>query len=150
MGWSISHPFTIASASDEDGLVLMCKSSGQWTGKLYELAQSGGYMRSEKRDVSVSIRVEGPYGMHSSNLLCYSAQRMAGGFCNMVLESFSTVLLIAGGSGISFVLAAVQELHTQAALGKSRVQLVEVIWTVQTAGMLPFLYHKRKSDSLRG
>lgn len=56
----------------------------------------------------------------------------------MVLESFSTVLLIAGGSGISFVLAAIQQLHNQAALGQSRVQLVEVIWAVQTAGALIF------------
>lgn len=57
LGWAVSHPFTIASASDDGGLVLLCKSSGEWTGKLYNLA-----CQSEKRYTSVSIWIEGPYG----------------------------------------------------------------------------------------
>lgn len=64
-GWTENHPFTIASVSStEDGLVLMCKQSGAWTTKLYDMAKASGYGDSGKgvgRDVRVMI--EGPYGI---------------------------------------------------------------------------------------
>lgn len=77
-GWSEVHPFTIASvgASDaliggsvgnirrrdgEEGMVLMCKRTGTWTKRLYEMAKMSDYV-----DVllgrEVKVWIEGPYG----------------------------------------------------------------------------------------
>lgn len=63
-GWTENHPFTIASVSNsQDGLVLMCKKSGSWTSKLYELAKTSGYGESGKgTGGDVKVMIEGPYG----------------------------------------------------------------------------------------
>ena len=64
IGWSESHPFTIASVADTDeGIVLLCKTMGKWTNRLYEMAADSGYGEdgtSTGRNVKVTI--EGPYG----------------------------------------------------------------------------------------
>jgi ferric-chelate reductase len=64
-GWTEVHPFTIASvAKGQEGLVLLCKKSGSWTSKLYQMAKAGGYVDGEiGREVRVMI--EGPYGDES-------------------------------------------------------------------------------------
>jgi len=66
------HPFTIASvsASDgsdirrrngEEGMILMCKRTGTWTKRLYEMAKMSAYVDGFLgREVKVWI--EGPYG----------------------------------------------------------------------------------------
>jgi len=80
-GWSEMHPFTIASVgvSDslgesvngngrktrgvggEEGMVLMCKKTGRWTNRLFEIAKMSGYVDGWMgREVKVWI--EGPYG----------------------------------------------------------------------------------------
>jgi predicted ferric reductase len=66
-GWTEVHPFTIASvARGQEGLVLLCKKSGSWTSKLYQMAKVGGYVEGGiGREVSVMI--EGPYGDESSS-----------------------------------------------------------------------------------
>ncbi|SRR6266550_1122243 len=56
LGWTESHPFTIASAPvtsskqgrtvGEEGLILVCKKAGGWTGKLYDMARKSGLYRS--------------------------------------------------------------------------------------------------------
>ena len=75
-GWTESHPFTIASAPvnsrrhgravGEEGLILMCKKTGRWTGRLFDMAKRGGYIESgvvEGVDIgkTVMVMVEGPY-----------------------------------------------------------------------------------------
>jgi len=63
-GWAEAHPFTIASvAKTPEGLVLMCKKAGGWTGKLYEMAKVAGYGREDGGvSRSVLVMLEGPYG----------------------------------------------------------------------------------------
>ena len=63
-GMAEVHPFTIASATNtEKGLVLMCKKTGSWTRKLYEMAQTPATdepgLNPERR---IKVMVEGPYG----------------------------------------------------------------------------------------
>jgi hypothetical protein len=83
-GWSEMHPFTIASvgASEgsiggnrtrgngrrrggggggEEGMVLMCKRTGTWTKRLFEMAKMGGYVEGFMGR-EVKLWVEGPYG----------------------------------------------------------------------------------------
>ena len=63
-GMAEVHPFTISSATNtEEGLVLMCKRTGNWTTKLYEMAQTtapGEQGQGSGR--KVKVMVEGPYG----------------------------------------------------------------------------------------
>jgi len=64
-GWTEVHPFTIASvAGGQEGLVLLCKKSGSWTSKLYEMAKVGGYTEGGVGR-EVTIMIEGPYGDES-------------------------------------------------------------------------------------
>lgn len=64
-GMTEVHPFTIASVSQtEEGLVLLCKKSGRWTSRMYEMANTSTYGDHGKElGTSVKVMVEGPYGM---------------------------------------------------------------------------------------
>jgi ferric-chelate reductase len=65
-GWTEVHPFTIASISGgNEGLVLMCKKTGKWTNRLYEIAKARGYVEAEMGR-KVTLMVEGPYGTFKS------------------------------------------------------------------------------------
>ena len=71
-GMTEVHPFTIASTTDtEEGLVLICRKTGNWTEELYEMAQIPAISeqcRTLKR--RVRVMVEGPYGMFPNRLAC--------------------------------------------------------------------------------
>ena len=117
LGWMEDHPFTIASVSQSgpDGMVLMCKRAGGWTRKLYDIAKTSGYSQVEEgvgRDMKVVI--EGPYG----------------GPGHTVFSSFSAAVFVAGGSGITYALAAMQDLVLKDLAGQSRVKVIELVWTV--------------------
>ena len=122
LGWAESHPFTIASvAASEEGMVLLVKKGGRWTGRLYELAKLGGY--GEQNESRARVLVEGPYG--------------GGGAAP---ASFSAVLIVCGGSGISYATAQVEDLLRRDAERKSRVKSIDVVWTVQDpASLVPLI-----------
>lgn len=68
-------------------------------------------------------------------LICF-----IGGPGYTVFASFSGALFVAGGSGISFGLAATQELLQRSAQGTTNVRAVELVWSVHHTRMfLPFL-----------
>jgi len=119
--WTIAHPFTIANASDSaggKGLTLLIKKAGRWTNSLYAAAEradhygmEGGYGHYRK----MSVMVEGPYG----------------GLGNMVLSSYSGVLIITGGSGVTLALSAAEEVVQMVQKGKSNVRFIELVWITQ-------------------
>ncbi|TFY62034.1 hypothetical protein EVJ58_g4117 [Rhodofomes roseus] len=116
-GWAEPHPFTIASVSENpsgEGLVLMCKKAGDWTGKLYALAQRGSDGEAAKGK-EVTVLLDGPYG----------------GPGNTVITSFSGAMIIAGGSGITYALSTVEELLEMRAAGSSSARVVELVWSVR-------------------
>ncbi|KAF9465886.1 hypothetical protein BDZ94DRAFT_1188404 [Collybia nuda] len=123
-GWTEVHPFTIASVSGgQEGLVLLCKKTGSWTTKLYEMAKAGGYTEAGIGR-KINIMIEGPYG----------------GPGHMIFSSFSAAVFVVGGSGITFALPAVQDLIQKDLDGQSRVKIIELVWVVQdSASILPFL-----------
>lgn len=52
--------------SNGDGLVLLCKQTGPWTTKLYDMAKASGYGESGKKaSRNVKVMIEGPYGTFS-------------------------------------------------------------------------------------
>ena len=116
-----AHPFTIASAPNSDGMMLMCKSAGNWTERLYEFAASSeGAPRVGRRELdrktTATVILEGPYG----------------GLGNTLLPSFSSVVLVAGGSGITHALTLAQDLITRAPTGVVRARSIDLIWMVRT------------------
>jgi ferric-chelate reductase len=64
IGWAESHPFTIATAAKTpEGMVILCKKTGGWTGRLYEMAKVAGYGSDDGAfGRKVQMMIEGPYG----------------------------------------------------------------------------------------
>ncbi|KAF5366283.1 hypothetical protein D9758_005694 [Tetrapyrgos nigripes] len=129
-GWTEIHPFTIASVSNSpsgEGLVLLCKKAGGWTGKLYDIARGSGGLSSsfaESADRKVTVMVEGPYG----------------GPGHRIFSSFSAAVFVCGGSGITFGISSIRELIAQDLAGRSRVKVIELIWSVQDpSALVPML-----------
>ncbi|ESK95201.1 putative iron reductase [Moniliophthora roreri MCA 2997] len=123
-GWSEIHPFTIASTVHEpEGLVLMCKKTGSWTKKLFNIAQMHENLY-EDGNRKVKVMIEGPYG----------------GPGHRMFASFSAAVFVVGGSGITFALSSIQELIQQDLDGQSRVKYIHLIWTVQDpCALVPLL-----------
>ncbi|KAH9923389.1 incomplete iron reductase [Amylocystis lapponica] len=148
LGWAEAHPFTIASVSQapgDEGLVLLCKKTGDWTNKLFELA-----MRGEEGEVSCSGRsvrviIDGPYGMCSLLWLIFliitdCCGAYTGGPGHSVPSSYSGAMFVAGGSGITYALASVRELVHRATQGRTHVGVIELIWSVtDPVSLVPLL-----------
>ena len=49
----------------------------------------------------------------------------------MVMSSYSSVLLVAGGSGLTFALSQAEELTQAIVAGKSAVKFIELVWIAQ-------------------
>lgn len=143
-----SHPLTITNAaggSGPRGITLYAKVAGDWSKRVHTLAKDKGYealageeeKEEEKADamdvsmgVGVKVLLDGPYGGLSLDMSAYS-----------------TVLLIAGGSGITFALGAAEETMRQRAASTTpvRIQLVWVVRDVSTVEALsPRLVHLRQ------
>ena len=69
----------------------------------------------------------------------------AGGLGNTMMSSFSGAFMIAGGSGISYVSAAVEELLQKAARNTSSVTVLDLIWVVRHPGEADIVIDGRKS-----
>ncbi|KZT71155.1 hypothetical protein DAEQUDRAFT_810137 [Daedalea quercina L-15889] len=127
-GWMEPHPFTIASVAESangEGLTLMCKKAGDWTGKLYALAEGNKETESQMgRDVTVLI--DGPYG----------------GPGNTVVTSYSGAMLVTGGSGLAYGLPIVEEFLQKGMQGVSAILVVDLVWSVRSPShlspMIPF------------
>lgn len=65
-------------------------------------------------------------------------RRIQGARGHAIFASFSGVVIVVGGSGITFALSVVQDLIQKDLAGKSRVKVIDVIWSVQDAGTITF------------
>jgi len=122
-GWAETHPFTIASVSrgGPDGMVLLCKRAGDWTRELYAMAQAGTKHCDGGR---IKVVVEGPYG----------------GPGHTIYSSFSAVVLIAGGSGITYSLSVLEDLVLKDLNNESRVKSIKLVWSIpDPASLVPLL-----------
>ena len=54
----------------------------------------------------------------------------AGGPGHTLFASYSGALLVAGGSGITFVLSILADLLQKHGEGRSRLRVIEVVWSV--------------------
>lgn len=125
-----SHPFSISNAppstgvlssSSNHGIDLFIRSCGRgtWTGDLFEKAQLGARvaaarnMNGGKQVLHMLAMVEGPYG--------------GLGYEEMGQEN---VLLVAGGSGMSFVVGVLDECVGQR-IKSGRGGKIEVVWAIR-------------------
>ncbi|KAI9455090.1 hypothetical protein BJY52DRAFT_685195 [Lactarius psammicola] len=116
-----ARPFTIATRSNFGGVLLVIKARGTWTRKLLHMAVAGDATEKSTNAESghepareVRIIVEGPYSGPGYTL--YTA--------------YSGVVLVAGGSGISYVMGVLDDILQKHASGKSNVRVIEVLWSV--------------------
>jgi hypothetical protein len=162
MVWE-SHPFTIACAPSTDfndariegGAKLVVKAAGDWTNMLFKVAS-----RRAKRDggtevnmpgYPVAILIEGPYGEYQpigspgrARLIgcCheFSSTRRVGhlaGGNDVVYSAYGSILLAAGGSGVSYLLGVASTVIQDCRLGKAHTRHLHLVWTVRDRGMLP-------------
>lgn len=119
-----AHSFTIASAPDSDeGLTLIVKSAGNWSKDLHSLAAS---KVGEEKNTESALRkvfhtkliVEGPYG----------------GPGHTMFASFSSVLLVGGGSGITYPLCIAKDLlhKVKNEPNSVRAKVIDLVWSVRT------------------
>ena len=123
LGCKIAHPFTVANVPGmcgESGMVLLSKKTGQWTTGLYNLAARTSDSGTERGDCAREVRVivEGPYG----------------GTGNMIMSSFTSALLVGGGSGVTLPLGQAEELVRDILNGRSSIRFIEIVWITQDEG----------------
>ncbi|KAF8608490.1 hypothetical protein BDV93DRAFT_519518 [Ceratobasidium sp. AG-I] len=113
-GWTECHPFTIANAGNDvpGGLTLVCKRAGDWTSGLYRMASNKS---KEDEHRSVYVLVEGPYG----------------GPGNTMFASFSGIMLVLGGSGITFGTSVLEDMVAKKLSGAARAACINFVWVVQ-------------------
>ncbi|KDN42381.1 hypothetical protein RSAG8_06872, partial [Rhizoctonia solani AG-8 WAC10335] len=113
-GWTECHPFTIANSPNDvpEGLTLVCKRAGDWTSALYQMANNKSNSEEHR---SAYVLIEGPYG----------------GPGNTLLASFSGVLLVLGGSGITFGSSVLEDIVAKRASGAARVMCINFVWAIQ-------------------
>ncbi|GAA5944066.1 hypothetical protein JCM3775_003890 [Rhodotorula graminis] len=122
-GWE-THPFTIANAPAEcsplDGshaLTLLAKSTGSWTRSLEAHARSTAGPNEAR---VIKCAVEGPYG----------------GLMFTDFIDSSAVILVAGGSGITFCASVLEELVYLATQGRTSTRSATLVWTVKDLAQL--------------
>lgn len=124
-----SHSFTIANAPSSisvlgdvhpGGVTLGCRACGDWTRELNALAQSGEKGNGFER---VTVLLDGPYG---GATLDYG--------------TYESVLLVAGGSGVTFTLGILDDLVGRIVkLGRpngERTRRVTFAWYIQSFGAI--------------
>ncbi|KAF8504341.1 hypothetical protein F5888DRAFT_1799059 [Russula emetica] len=119
-----ARPFTIATGSDSSCMMLPIKAMGSWTRNLLRLAGEADDARPEPAYTDlergrgpareVRVIIEGPYSGPGYTL--YTA--------------YSGAVLVAGGSGISYVMSVLDDMLRKHASGMSHVRVIEVIWSV--------------------
>ncbi|KAG8948220.1 hypothetical protein FRC03_000793, partial [Tulasnella sp. 419] len=141
--FSAPHPFTIASVGEIDtakrengeGVVLYAQSTSKtsWTGRLLTLAKGMNAEAADEKGLGngseIRVLIEGPYG----------------GMGHTVFSSFSSAFIVAGGSGITFALSAVEEIIRDVERGCANTGLVHLVWVVQDPASLGPLFPKLKS-----
>ncbi|KAJ9567883.1 hypothetical protein OSB04_003849 [Centaurea solstitialis] len=135
------HSFTIASSSsvDDDTMSVIIKCDGSWTNSLYDIIQGipvGGHDQRVQQCIPVSV--EGPYGPASTGFL----------------SKYDSLLLVAGGIGVTPFLSILQEISAAQNHGRksfpTKIQLIYIIKKRNSIGILnsilPLLANKNTKE----
>ena len=133
-----SHPFTIANADK-------CGSGSHYADQVQNISflvrSHAGFTRSlshylqEKPDSQLQAWIDGPYG----------------GVSQVVEKSFDTVVLVAGGSGISACLPWLEHLLSRIQCdkhsGRSKISHLKLVWAVREQAHLDWVIEEVKTMS---
>ena len=72
------------------------------------------------------------------NLLTTNLMHHIGGPGYAMFASYSAVIMVIGGSGITFALSTIQDMVQKGLRDESRVKVIELVWIVQSPGILFF------------
>ncbi|CAK8562979.1 unnamed protein product [Lathyrus sativus] len=129
------HSFSIISSSkaDENIMSVMIKCQGWWTNTLYDLIQTELNKGADKRK-GIPVAIEGPYGPASLDFLKHDS-----------------VLMVAGGSGITPFLSILAEIDSTTNKNKFplKIQLVHVIKRAQDVCLLHSITHLLHNQASR-
>lgn len=112
-----SHPFSaVGPSSDGESFQLLCKARGGITKRVKEYLEKEGASATNGRKIKMNVLIEGPYGVHCP------------------VERYDTVLLVAGGIGITGIIPYAEYL----ALSPNYHDII-LIWTVSTVDELTWI-----------
>ncbi|KAL8994801.1 MAG: hypothetical protein Q9169_005337 [Polycauliona sp. 2 TL-2023] len=115
-GYQITQEDILSSSQDKTSMSLIIRRRGGFTDKLFEKAE-----RSPSGITSVSALIEGPYGGHDS------------------LQSYGTVMIFAGGVGITHQVPFVRDLVAGYASGTLAARKVILVWVIQSPEHLEWI-----------
>ncbi|KAI3686424.1 hypothetical protein L1987_80100 [Smallanthus sonchifolius] len=109
------HSFSIASSSllDDDTMSIIIKCDGSWTNSLYDIIQGMLIVGPDQRaQRCIPVLVEGPYGPASTEFL----------------SKYDSLLLVAGGIGVTPFLIILQEISsTRKNSFPTKIQLIYIM-----------------------
>ncbi|KAH7104492.1 iron reductase [Auriculariales sp. MPI-PUGE-AT-0066] len=129
-----SHPLTIVTAprsitcsNSARGIILGSRVQGPWSRALNNLAREAGTDEKKvgvySKGVHIQLMLDGPYGG-----------------CALDMARFENVLLVAGGSGITFVLGVLDDLvgriARQGRLQGELTRRIDIAWCIRSFGCL--------------
>ncbi|KAI4086037.1 MAG: hypothetical protein LQ348_005456 [Seirophora lacunosa] len=115
-GYKISADDVLADTTDQTSMSLIIRRRSGFTDKLFEKAE-----RSTSGITSITAYVEGPYGGHA------------------VLHSYGTVMIFAGGVGITHQVSYVRDLVAGYASGTVAARKVILVWVIQSPEHLEWI-----------
>ncbi|WVQ82201.1 hypothetical protein IAT38_004329 [Cryptococcus sp. DSM 104549] len=143
-----SHPFTITNApstafsASPRGIILYAKIAGDWTRKLHDLARNveamevGDDLEEKERFLAKRDREGGEGGGKSWGGMDHPGKKVQvmidgpyGGL-KMDLGEYENILLVGGGSGITFILGSIEEALRVREKGRGPSK-VDVAWVVK-------------------
>ncbi|KAA1477942.1 hypothetical protein DENSPDRAFT_885508 [Dentipellis sp. KUC8613] len=130
-----ARPFTVADAPGGAGLELIVKGTeGRWTGWLYDVARGEGKGKVVEKEAGAGALLEGGGGgARLGRELQVIVEGPYSGPGHTVFAAYSGAVLVAGGSGITFVLGVLEDLLHKHVEGRSRLCAVDVVWSVANA-----------------
>ncbi|KAK9080522.1 hypothetical protein SSX86_000280 [Deinandra increscens subsp. villosa] len=130
------HSFSIASSSlvDDDTMSIIIKCDGSWTNSLYDIIHGMPNAGLEQRAQCIPVSVEGPYGPATTEFL----------------SKYDSLLLVAGGIGVTPFLSILQEISSAMNRFPTKIQLVYIMKKSSSISILnsvlPLLTNKNTKE----
>lgn len=134
-----AHPFTITNApptalsGNPRGIVLYAKVCGDWTRRLHRMAgdmslEEGDDYEEREAFIQESEERKGFGADHPGRRVTVMIDGPYGGL-KMDMSAYETALIVAGGSGVTFLLGTIEEILTwrQKGQGPSKVNVAWVV-----------------------
>ncbi|CAL8576368.1 hypothetical protein XPA_002254 [Xanthoria parietina] len=115
-GYQITPEDILSTSQEKTTMSLIIRRRAGFTDKLFEKAE-----RSPSGITTVSVLVEGPYGGHAS------------------LQSYGTVMIFAGGVGITHQVPFIRDLVAGYASGTLAARKVVLVWVIQSPEHLEWI-----------